>query len=418
MTKKYDIVIVGAGLAGLSAALELEKFELKTLVLEKSDRAGGRMKTDVEDGFHFDRGFQVLLTAYPDAAQVLDYEALDLCRFKPGALCFNELKKFEVEDTGRHPTALPKMAFSPVGSLTDKLKVGNLAARLRNTSIDEIFERPEHTTLDYLRQQHFSEKIIDRFFRPFFSGIFLEPNLETSSRMFEFVFKMFAEGDAAVPARGMEEIPRQMKSKLKRTEFRFHTPVKRVSDGEVELGDGEVIHSDIVILATEPDGIVPRMTSHMPWHSTACYYFEAPENVLPHKMIAVSFRENALVNNLTVISDTAPGYAPKNRHLVSVNLLRLPDRSVEEISQMIKNELALTFGNSVQSWKFLKNYHIRKALPVPDSMAHSASIEATRIKEGVFLAGDQMLNPSINAAIRSGEKAAQAAVLHFNVNQE
>lgn len=417
MENKYDVVIVGAGIAGLSAALELEKFELKTLVLEKSDRAGGRIKTDVENGFHFDRGFQVLLTAYPDAAETLDYEALNLKSFKPGALCFSGLDKFEVADASRNPWQIPKMAFSPVGSFTDKLKVGNLAARLKNTSIDEIFERPEIPTIDYLRQRGFSEKIIDRFFRPFFSGIFLEPDLHTSSRMFEFTFKMFAEGEAAIPDKGMEEIPRQMKNRLKRTQFRFHSPVKTVTDGQVELENGESIHCESVIMATEPDGLVPNVNSHLEWKSTANYYFEATSSVLHNNMIAVNYKDNALVNNFTVITDTAPGYAPKDSHLVSVNLLRTPDTSVEDTSQLIKNELALSFGESVQGWKFLKNYHIKRALPVPESSAHNASIEATRIKDGVFLAGDHMLNASINAAIRSGQKAAQAAVLHFNVNK-
>lgn len=417
MENKYDVVIVGAGIAGLSAALELEKFELKTLVLEKSDRAGGRIKTDVENGFHFDRGFQVLLTAYPDAAETLDYEALNLKSFKPGALCFSGLDKFEVADASRNPWQIPKMAFSPVGSFTDKLKVGNLAARLKNTSIDEIFERPEIPTIDYLQQRGFSEKIIDRFFRPFFSGIFLEPELHTSSRMFEFTYKMFAEGEAAIPDKGMEEIPRQMKNRLKRTQFRFHSPVKTVTDGQVELENGESIHCESVIMATEPDELVPNVNSHLEWKSTANYYFEATSSVLHNNMIAVNYKDKALVNNFTVITDTAPGYAPKDRHLVSVNLLRTPDTSVEDTSQLIKNELALSFGESVQGWKFLKNYHIKRALPVPESSAHNASIEATRIKDGVFLAGDHMLNASINAAIRSGQKAAQAAVLHFNVNK-
>lgn len=417
MSDKYDIVIIGGGLSGLSAALELEKFNLKILVLEKEDRVGGRVKTDSVDGFRLDRGFQVYLSDYPDGKDILDYAALDLKAFKSGALCFSDYEKFEVLDPRRHKLALPKMAFSPVGSFMDKIRMGNLNARLQAASIDEIFDRPEHTTLDYLHQHRFSNHIIERFFRPFFGGIFLEQKLETSSRMFEFVMKMFGQGLATVPAKGMEEIPKQMKDRLKHTQFRFHSDVKEVRGNEIVMGNSENITCDHIIIATQPDQLLKQVESSNEWRNSATYYFSAEKSILKDNIIGLNYRNNRLVNSVTEMSAVSEAYAPKGSHLMSVSLAEVPNKAVEEVTRDIKNELALTFGESVQGWKFLRNYHIRKSLPAPASLAYDMPISETMIREGVYLAGDYLLHGSINAALRSGKLAAQQAVLHFDVNR-
>ena len=416
MDQEYDVVIVGAGLAGLSAAIELEKFDLNVLIIDRSDRAGGRVKTDQQDGFLFDRGFQVYLDAYPEGKAMLDYEDLDLRSFMPGALCFDHYRKFLVSDTTRQPASLPRMALSPVGSFMDKIRMGNLAARLKSASLEEIFARPEHTTRDYLKQLRFSPKILERFFQPFFAGIFLEGKLNTSSRMFEFVFKMMSEGNTTLPNHGMETIPQQLKAKLKKTEFRFHSEVKEIKGQQLLMEKSENISARHIIIATEASSLVPQMAGKSKWQETATYYFAAEKSVLRRKVIALNYHQDQLVNNFCVISDIAPGYAPKNQHLVSVSLSRVPESSVEDVSQEIKNELSDSFGASVQDWKFLRNYHIRKALPVVPEVRGSVPISETRIREGLYLAGDQMLNGSINAAMKSGQLAAQEAVLQYRTN--
>ena len=416
MDQEYDVVIVGAGLAGLSAALELEKFDLRILVVESSDRVGGRMKTDEVDGFLLDRGFQVYLDAYPEGKALLDYDSLDLKCFDPGALCFADTQRFLVSDTTRKPGALPRMALSPVGGFMDKIRMGNLAARLKGATLEEIFSRPEHSTIDYLRQLRFSEKIIERFFQPFFAGIFLEPKLKTSSRMFEFVFKMFSEGNACVPNQGMEMIPKQLKAKLKTTEFRFHTAVKEIRGQELILENSDSISARHIILATAASKLVPQLAGEMNWRQTATYYFSAPRSVIDKKVIALNYKSPRLVNNLCVISDIAPGYAPDGEHLVSVSLTELPENTEEDISHAIKNELSDSFGNTVQSWKLLRSYHITHALPQVSEMKDRIPISETKIREGLYLAGDQMLNASINASLKSGQLAAQEAVLQYRTN--
>ena len=416
MDSKYDFVIVGAGLVGLTAAVELEKFNLKLLIIDAEDRAGGRIKTDHEGGFLLDHGFQVFLDAYPEAKNQLDYQSLNLKSFNPGALCFDRYKKFEVHDTSRNKGALPKMLFSPVGSFMDKVRMGNLSARLRASSLEEIFERPEHSTEDYLKQSRYTKKIINRFFKPFFSGIFLDNELQTSSRMFEFVFKMLAEGNATLPAKGMEAIPMQLRGKLERTEFRFHTKAVQVSPQSVTTSEGDTISCKGVIVATEADKLILGYESSMKWQQTATYYFSADQSPFSKQLIALNYHKESDINLFSVPSEIAPSYAPKGKHLICVSLKNIPKESTEEVAEGIKRELSLAFGNSVLQWKFLKNYHIHKALPTPENMKSEIPFTETRLKPGLYLAGDYLLNGSINGAMRSGHLAAQAAIFDYNAN--
>src|SRR4051812_29310481 len=191
-----DAVIVGAGLSGLAAACELKEHDLSYQVLEASDAVGGRARTDLLAGFLLDRGFQVLLTSYPEAKRQLDYPSLQLGNFLPGALVRYQGRFHSVADPWRKPsTAFTTMA-APIGSLLDKLRIAQLRRFVTRTTLPEIMRSPETSTIAFLRDYGFSDAIVERFLRPFFGGIFLERQLETSSRMFQFVYRMFADGVA------------------------------------------------------------------------------------------------------------------------------------------------------------------------------------------------------------------------------
>lgn len=187
-----QVIIVGAGLAGLACARTLHQAGLPFLLLEAADGLGGRVRTDRVEGFLLDRGFQVLQTAYPEAKRVLDYRALDLRAFAPGALVYFDGRLHRVADPWRQPQYLPATLLSPIGTLADKLRVARLRWRACRGGVDELFRRPETTTWEALRGQGFSASIIERFFRPFFSGVFFDRELAATSRMFEFVFRMLA----------------------------------------------------------------------------------------------------------------------------------------------------------------------------------------------------------------------------------
>src|SRR5215472_7645096 len=210
MSRTPDVLIVGAGLAGLSCARYLADSAISFQIIEASDGIGGRVRTDQYQGFLLDRGFQVLLTAYPEAQRTLDYHALALRKFSPGAFSWFAGRFNRLADPWRTPGGWRAVLKSDFGTFWDKLCVLRLRSRLRRASIAQIFEHPETSTSAALESSGFSEEFLHRFFRPFFGGILLDRELESSSRMFEFVFKMLAEGDAAVPAGGMGAIPAQI----------------------------------------------------------------------------------------------------------------------------------------------------------------------------------------------------------------
>jgi protoporphyrinogen oxidase len=413
---KYDAIIVGAGVAGLTAALHLEEYQLNTLVVDAGDRAGGRVRSTEHQGSNLDHGFQILLTAYPMAQKYLDLESLELASFEAGAFCFNGPQKFKVLDTNRNKAALFKMAFSPVGGIMDKIKVGNLAARLKQKSLEDIFNGPNISTSQYLKDLGFSNKIINRFFKPFYTGIFLEPNLKTSARIFEFTFKMFAEGAAAIPRKGIEEIPRQMKRRLKKTQFKFNEKVTKVDTGKVHLQNGEILEAQQIIVACPLEKVSPQVAEEQEWNSTEQYYFSAPQKPFKENLIAINYSPKAVVNNLAVLSNLHKSFKHQGKELIQVSL-QTGNRfaSQKEAILDIKNELGVSFGVNVQAWEFLQSYKIPQALPRVLDPAHEQPFEQSLVKQGIYNAGDQLLNPSLNGAMLSGEMAAKALVLnHVN----
>jgi phytoene dehydrogenase-like protein len=415
-TEERKIVIVGAGVAGLCCALELQAAGLSCLVLEASDVPGGRVRTDRVDGFLLDRGFQVLLTAYPEVRRVLDLPALRLGTFAPGALVWTGGKLHRVADPFRQPWALPATLLAKVGSFTDKLNIARLRREVCAGSLDDLLARPETTTLEALRQRYgFSERMIDTFFRPFLGGIFLERELATSSRMLDFVFRMFSLGRAALPAAGMGAIPAQLVARLTAKSgagaatLRLGTQVAALEDGGVRLASGQRITAAAVVLATaagDATHLLPGLNTPLS-RMTACVYYSATQPPPVGRFLVLNGEASGPVNNLCVPSNVKRGYAPAGKALIAASVLgteaELTDPGLEAA---VRRQLTTWFGAAVAGWRHLRTDLVRDALPARRSL-EPADLPA-RCRPGLYLCGDHRTTPSLQGAMASGRRAAEA----------
>ena len=400
-----DIVIIGAGLAGLTCARRLHAAGVSCVVLEAEDAVGGRVRTDIVDGFRLDRGFQVFLTAYPTARAWLDYEQLQLRTFAAGSRVRCDGAMHEVSDPWREPGAWWATLRAPVGSLADKIRIATLRRAARRGTLAELWARPETTALAALRTHGFSERMIERFLRPWFGGIFLDRELETSSRMLEFVFRMFAEGRAALPAAGMQAIPEQLAAGLPTGTVRLGARVARVEPGAVFLESGERIAARHIVVATEnagaaallPEVSVPR------WRATTTIYFAAARSPLGAPMLVLNGEGRGYVNNLVVLSDVAPSYAPAGQALVAVSVLGEPAMEERALVERVREELCVWFGAEVADWRWLRSYRLPRALPARMSLG---PMKPVAVRPGVWIAGDGRTSASIQGAMESGEAVA------------
>lgn len=405
----YNIYIVGAGISGLIAANVLESKGFHPHIIEATDRAGGRVKTDIVNGYQLDHGFQVLLTAYPAAKKYLDYDALDLQEFLPGATIFTNGKSKTLGDPLRKFSLLFPTLFSGIGNFSDKLKILKLNKALKKQTVSEIFEQQhEISTFARLQELGFSEAIISQFFKPFFSGIFLEPNLHTSNRMFEFVYKMFGEGFAALPKAGIEAIPKQLVSKLKQTTFHYNTRVRQVEDGKITIENGDVLESHFTIVAAEASKLISNLKSQsVDWKSCDTLYFEVPKRVIQKPLIGLIPSENNFVNNIFYHNSLATA-SSGNKELLSVTVVNDHNLAESFLLKKVKEELQLHCG--IEECTFLKRYKIPKALPNLQQLQYTMLPSETRLTTQTFLAGDVQLNGSLNAAMLAGEAAALGVI--------
>jgi len=409
MNKKDCIIhIIGGGVSGLIAARVLEKKGFNPIILEASERVGGRIKTDIIEGYQLDHGFQVLLTAYPAVKKYLDYDALNLQFFLPGAYIFKANTQSIIGDPLRDVSLLISTLFSGIGSISDKFKILKLNHKIKKKSLTDIFSEKEQTTLSYLKEFGFSKDMLNDFFIPFFSGIFLENKLETSSRMFEFVYKMFGEGHAAIPKAGMEAIPKQLLNNLKTTTFQYNTEVANVKDGQITLTNGSKLESDFIILTIPPGGLVSNIKNQpTEWRSCVTLYFETNKRVIHKPLIGLIVKPDSLVNNIAYNSSLASVTKPTHE-LLCVTVIDDQNLSDHELVAAVEQELKVLCNISIT--RFIKQYRITKALPKLENLKYEMKPSENQLSKSLFVSGDTQLNASFNAAMISGEQAAFAVI--------
>lgn len=411
MLKNPSVYIIGAGAGGLAAARVLEDNGYSATVLEAEKKIGGRLQTDIIEGYALDHGFQVLLTAYPAVKRYVDLASLNLSYFQPGAVIFSGGRQSVLGDPLRQPSMLLKTLLSPAASVKDKFLVYRLTRQLKAKTIHAIFEAPEISTLEYLKAYGFSPVIIENFFMPFFTGIYLEDKLSTSSRMFEFIYKMFSQGKAALPANGMHDVAQALAKPLKRSAIRTSTTVVKIErdNRRIHLESGEILEADYIILATNSDKVLSGYhTEVISWKKCTTLYFKAAQPAGNRRLIGLIPDPDAIINTLS--------YAPRvatqkdNEVMLSVTIVKEQALQDKELIEKVLGELLEHCGFT--NLRFVSLYHISKALP--DIKDVSYRPKNVTVSDGIFLAGDMLANGSLSAALLSGEDAAKALIKYHS----
>ncbi len=405
-----DVVIVGGGLAGLTAARELQRVGRAVQVIERSDDIGGRVRSDVVDGFILDRGFQVLLTAYPEAQHQLDYKRLQLAAFEPGAVVWRNGRASVVVDPFRSPRHALATAFAPIGTLGDKVRVALVRRRVRSGHASRLMYGADVSTMSALRAAGFSAAIIERFFRPLFAGIQLDPTLGTSSRMFEIIFRSLSEGQSAVPAAGMGAIPRQIADDLAPGTVRVNTEVTGIDGTTVHLDNDEIIDARAVLVATEGP-VAHRLVGTRPVASrtVGCVYFAASAAPSHHKMVMLDGSSTGPALNVALMSNVAPSYAPAGRHLIACATPGIVDG---DLASDVRRQLRGWWGPQVDAWDHLRTDRIEHGQP--DQSPPFSPKRRIALGNGLFVCGDHRDTGSIQGALFSGRRTAEA--IHAALN--
>ena len=400
--KSPPVLIIGAGMAGLTCAVTLHRANIPFLIFDRGNEVGGRVRTDEVDGYRLDRGFQVLLTAYPEAQRFLDYEKLELQACYPGSKVWFENRFHRVADPFRHPMDGFRSIFTPIGSFTDKLRVGMMRMGLLSSR-----SMPDNcSTINALGNMGFGHSMIDRFWKPFMRGVFLENELSTTIRKFEETFRFFSKGDTVLPQNGIGEIPRQLAGQIPNDHILLETEISKVGSNSVESSDGTKWEGTAVVLATEDyhaNQLLGLGKEQAEWNSVDCLYFSLSIDDLPsdEPILYLDGTGNGPINNLTFVS-TLCDCAPMGRALASVSVIGQKEMGMEEIAKQAKNQLTEWFGKKAEGWKYLKGYRIHQAVP----SSRTPPSPKPALTE-VYRCGDYFGLPSIDSAMKSGRLTAE-----------
>jgi protoporphyrinogen oxidase len=382
------VVVIGAGLAGMNAAIQIQKAGREVVVLEAGERGGGRVQSDLIDGFTCDRGFQLINAKYPEMVALDILSELDF-RFADRAINIAIANKlYRLGDPRRNPfSALD----SATGSILEKL---SLVKALAGKPSDQI------SIAEYLINCGLG-KTFERVLRPFLRGVFLTELTNISAPPGLEIIKTFISGKPGLPSRGVGALSEVMAKQI--SDLRLGVTVNSIKSGSVTTSAGEIDASEIIVAADSTTaaqllelGSVPKLAGCTTW------YHSAPSAPVSHGQLIVDGQNRGAVINTLVISNFIPEYAPVGKNLISTTT----DIGITESE--VRRHLSTMYNCDNRDWELIAKYEIPAALPI-GAKAITQPIQSL-VREGVYLAGDGQVSPSQNGALKSGRLAAMAVL--------
>jgi phytoene dehydrogenase-like protein len=423
---RAEVVVVGAGLAGLTATRHLLRAGRDVHLFDPNAEPGGRVRTEIVDGHRCDLGFQVLLTGYPAVVEELDLPNMVLHPLCPGCVVVRDGIRHVLPDPFRTPGRWLQALRYPLAGPIDKLKTRSLRERLKRTDVEQIFREPERMAADALRDFGFSERFLSTFWIPFFSAVFLDPPLEVTTRMFNFVFRSIALGDIVLPAGGMGMVPRSIAASIPGSAYHPRTRVTGLSieqgkirgvvvtEAENPTAAPRTVLAETVVLAVDPGQAARLLPFGLPALEplgVSVVYFSAPRPVTQEKMIFLNGGGSSPGHHVVFLSNICPDYAPPGAQLVSVTVLGTPESPGDVLAERVRRQMQVWFPDGgTEHWRWLTTYKIPMAqFRQPPGLLGRLPGPRTAI-EGLFLAGDYTRNSSVQGALESGQRAARAVL--------
>ena len=400
------VAVVGAGLAGLTCARQLHASGVEVSVYERDIRVGGRVQTDVVDGYRCDRGFQLINPAYPAVPRELDVAALDLRAFGAGVMVAHGSQRFRMADPRRLPGAIADTVMAPLGSLTEKMAFAGWAMGSL-WPVSKLLAAEDKTLAEALDDSGVRGLLRTGVVDQFLAGVLAESDQRSSATFTKLLVRAFLLGNPSVPSLGMGRVPEQLASGLPADSIHLGIEVEAVSPGLVRSAAGEH-RVDAVVVATDPNtaeqlaGVdAPPMRSLTTfWYGTDV----APAEPAAAQLLHLDADHRGPLVNSAVLTAVAPSYAPAGRQLIAATVLGA-DADAEPA---VRRQLALVYGVATAQWELITTHVIAEALP-----SQSAPLQVrrpVRLADGLFVAGDHRDTASIQGALVSGRRAANAVL--------
>ena len=401
---KTQVVVVGAGLAGLAAAIELHGRGVEVLLLEADDAVGGRVRTDVVDGFRLDRGFQVINPYYPELRRLEVIDELDIRPLAAGVLVSMQEKLWPLGDPRREPQWALSSAYAPVGSVQDKARLVLYALHCDRSPVEELIFQDDSDFASALLSAGIGKRLYESTLRPFLTGVFLCDPSEVSRRYGELVLRSFVRGTPSLPALGVGELPLALARRLPEGTIKTNVTVTAINGSNLTTDQGPV-EADAVILAVDPNSVPDLVDGYreVPTLSCTTWYHAADQAPTSQRAVVVDGRSRGPIVNTVVLSNVSDGYAPDGKTLISTTTLGTATGGEDEAR--VRAQLRIMWGVDTSAWELIAPVAVPMALPrqIPGQEVRQPQKYAERI----WLAGDYLDTPSQQGALVSGRRAAR-----------